>query len=419
MRQFAYKILEQEAFALYSRLQRVKPFSITETMVPAASVSVLAQRRVDSYLGKGRLRLKQLITDYILWLRKSYQQDTSISVAQRRFTHLRLKFNAVLSQFDIYSDVYTQRSEHETGIWLGGLDALAEDALQIETMQRRPPMICYLERGPGAAIRRAKTRLPGGGRNPVAIIRVPRERMIGSGIASSVVHEVGHQGAALLNLVDSLKAGMHSMQTIQNKHQTAWKLWSLWTSEIVADLWAINRLGVIATMGLIGVLSLPRPFVFRINTNDPHPFPWIRVILSCRMGAQIYPDKQWQRIEQLWMDLYPISNVDTQSRKIINILLDTADSFTDLIINKRFYSLKGKRLIDCLGAESRQPDQLRSLWNEIENKSIEITNMKPTLAFSVLGQAKVDNKLLASNEGKIISTLLRDWAVRRAMTCKC
>ena len=38
-------------------------------------------------------------------------------------------------------------------------------------------------------------------RNPVAIIRVPRERMVGHGIASSLVHEVGHQGAALLGLV--------------------------------------------------------------------------------------------------------------------------------------------------------------------------------------------------------------------------
>ena len=33
----------------------------------------------------------------------------------------------------------------------------------------------------------------------------PRERMVGHGIASSLVHEVGHQGAAMLELVDSLR----------------------------------------------------------------------------------------------------------------------------------------------------------------------------------------------------------------------
>ena len=60
--------------------------------------------------------------------------------------------------------------------------------------------MCYLDRGHGAAIRRARARLPGGGMSPVAIIRVPRERMVGAGIASSLVHEVGHQAAALLDL---------------------------------------------------------------------------------------------------------------------------------------------------------------------------------------------------------------------------
>ncbi len=418
MQNFAFKMLEQEAFAMYGRLERIKPFLITETMVPAASVSNTAQRHIDSYLSKGRQQLKHLITKYISWLR-THKNDKSISVAQRRFTHLRLKFNAVLSQFDIYSDAYTQRSEHETGVWLAGLDALAVDALIIKDITNQPPLICYLERGPGAAIRRAETRLPGGGRNPAAIIRVPRERMIGSGIASSVVHEVGHQGAALLKLVDAFKSRLEPIALINNKHQTAWKLWRLWISEIVADLWAICRLGVIATMGLIGVLSLPRPFVFKVSWNDPHPFPWIRVILSCRIGAQLYPDDQWQRIEQLWMNLYPPTNINTQTSKVIHILLETADTFADLLIKKRFISLQGRRLPDCLGVANKNPDKLRRIWEEHENSTTEIDKLKPTFAFAVLGQAKVDGKLFARNEDKIISALLQNWAVRRSLSCTC
>ena len=39
----------------------------------------------------------------------------------------------------------------------------------------------------------------------MAIIRVPRERMVGSALASSLCHEVGHQGAALLDLMGSLQ----------------------------------------------------------------------------------------------------------------------------------------------------------------------------------------------------------------------
>lgn len=41
---------------------------------------------------------------------------------QRRFTLFRLRFNVLMSQFDIFADVMTQRSEYETGVWLSGLD---------------------------------------------------------------------------------------------------------------------------------------------------------------------------------------------------------------------------------------------------------------------------------------------------------
>ena len=69
----------------------------------------------------------------------------------------------------------TQRSEHETGVFLAGLDMVAKDALDVPGMPyEMPPLVCYLQRGQGAAIRRARTRLPGGGENPAAIIKVPR-----------------------------------------------------------------------------------------------------------------------------------------------------------------------------------------------------------------------------------------------------
>ena len=46
-------------------------------------------------------------------------------------------------------------------------------------------------------------------------------------------------------------------------------------------------------MGLMGVVSLPRAFVFRIDLADPHPTPWLRVKLSAAMGQALYPHPQW------------------------------------------------------------------------------------------------------------------------------
>jgi hypothetical protein len=152
-------------------------------------------------------------------------------------------------------------------------------------------VICSLHRSLGGAIRRARTRQPGGGDNPVALIRIPRERMIGYGIASSLGHKVGHQAAALPRLVESLKTQLRSIRQ-RTGLRRAWDLWDRWISEIVADFWALSRIGIGSTLGLIGLVSLPRGFVFRPSHDDPHPMPWVRVLLSCAIGDRLYPDPQ-------------------------------------------------------------------------------------------------------------------------------
>ena len=61
----------------------------------------------------------------------------------------------------------------------------------------------------------------------------------------------------------------------------------------MADYWAISKIGIGSTLGLIGLVSLPRGFVFRPPDEDPHPMPWLRVLLSCAIGDRLYPDPQW------------------------------------------------------------------------------------------------------------------------------
>ncbi len=196
----SHRFLEFEAQALLTRLNRVKPFALQMTSVPAAAVSLQAQAAIERMLAQGRSELHERVGQFLNWIKSATGRLATAADAQRRFSMLRLRFNAVLTQVDLFADALVQRSEHEHGTWLGGLDVVAADGLALPGYYEAPPVICYLDRGAGAAIRRARTRLPGGGENPVALIRVPRERMIGSGIASSLVHEVGHQAAALLDL---------------------------------------------------------------------------------------------------------------------------------------------------------------------------------------------------------------------------
>lgn len=416
MTPLALWMLSQETRALLTRLARVKPLALVEAMVPAAALSPAAQVAIETYLARERRSVQGAVQDYLRWLHGPAGRGTTAAEAQRRFSFLRLRFNAVLSQFDIFADVLTQRSEHETGVWLAGLDAVAADALALPGgYYTPPPVICYLDRGHGAAIRRARTRLPGGGENPVAIIRVPRERMVGSGIASSLIHEVGHQGAALLDLVNSLRPVLHALQRNRGPSQVAWQLWERWLSEILADFWAVARVGVAATVGLIGVVSLPRAFVFRVSLDDPHPIPWIRVKLSCAMGNALYPHPQWQRLADVWESFYPTASLDQQNRTLVAQLEATLPGFVGLLVHHRPPALHGDSLAEVLAVEERQPAHLAATYRAWQRAPAQMRAAPPSFVFAVIGQAKAAGWLTPEAESRTLAKLLTDWALRTAL----
>lgn len=402
-----------EARSLLTRLARVRPFSLEIPSVLAAAVTPPAQTAVEAYMAQGRRRLRAMVLRYLDWLKGPEAQSETPAILQAQFTLLRLEFNTMLSQFDIFADALVQRTEVDNGVRLAGLDAVAADALRLPGAPfEPPPVICYLDRGHGAAIRRARTRLPGGGENPVAIIRVPRERMIGSGIASSLIHEVGHQAAALLDLLPSLRA---TLQVRSHQHQgeaTAWRMYERCLSEIVADFWSVAKLGVSATTGLMAVVSLPRAFVFRINLNDPHPFPWIRVRLSAAMGRALYPHPQWRRLEELWDSFYPLAGLDERRRRVIDHLIAALPEFVRVLTQHRPRLLGGRTLAEALAVADRQPTRLSQLYRLWIDSPILMRKAAPSLVFAVIGQARADGAISPETESRLLTDLLTYWALR-------
>lgn len=405
--------LAREARALLQRLGRIRAFSLEIPSVLAAAVSPAAQTAMETHMARGRSRLRKMVLNYLRWLRGAEAGGSSPAAVQARFTFLRLRFNAMLSQFDIFAEALVQRTELDNGVRLSGLDVLAADALRVSgSTFEAPPVICYLARGHGAAIRRARTRLPGGGDSPVAIIRIPRERMIGSGIASSLVHEVGHQAAALLDLIGSLRPLLQALQRKGGPEQMAWTIWERCISEIIADFWAVAKVGVSATTGLIGVVSLPRAFVFRINLDDPHPFPWARVRLSAAMGRALYPHPQWARIERMWDAFYPLAGLDAERRRIIDLLLGTMPTFVALLAQHRPRTLSGRTLSEALEIEQRQPSRLQLLYKTWGDSPRQMRDASPSLVFAVIGQANADGKISPEEESRLLTDLLTYWALR-------
>ena len=410
------RFLVNETLALFSRLQTVRSFSLSTPMVLAAAVSAPAQSAINAHLAHVAFDLRRKLLEFVRWLKSPESRRFSAAKIQARYVLLKLRFNNLLDQVDIFGDVLGQRSEHGTGTWVAGLDVLAEDALTLAgNYYVPPPIICFLERGHGAAIRRARTRLPGGDLSPVGVIQIPRERMIGSGIASSLIHEVGHQGSELLDLTSSIRAALEQ-RIADNPPEAAlpWQLLSRWLNEILSDCWAIGHLGITATYGLLSVVSLPTYFVFRIGTDGPHPFPWIRVKISLALGQAIYPHPQWAALSRQWNDLYPVAELSVDKQALIGRLEAVLPAFAVLVLGHRPPSLRGQRVADIFPTAGRRPEDLRAHYIAWQQHPLQREQVAPSLVFAVVGQAKADGRISTNDEVSILSHMLERWALNRA-----
>lgn len=410
------RFLLNETLALFSRLQTVRSFSLSTPMVLAAAVSAPAQAAINAHLAHVAFDLRRKLQSFITWLRSAESYRFSAAETQARYVLLKLRFNNLLDQVDIFADVLGQRSEHNTGTWVAGLDVLAEDALALPGQYYTPPpLICYLERGHGAAIRRSRTRLPGGDLSPVGVIQIPRERMIGSGIASSLIHEVGHQGSELLDLTTTIRQDIDQViANGTNEEALPWQLLSRWLNEILSDLWAVGHLGITATYGLLSVVSLPSYFVFRIGTDGPHPFPWIRLKISLALGQALFPHPQWAALSQQWEDLYPLDGLNAQKRELIRRLEAVLPPFARLVLGHRSATLRGGRVADIFPVAARGPEQLRSLYEAWQQQPYLREHAAPSLVFAVVGQAKADGRISTQDEVRVLSHMLSHWALDRA-----
>ena len=71
---------------MLTRLARVKPFALSEAMVPAAANSTQAEIAIGRYLIEGRRELRARVISYLQWLQGPDGRAASAEEAQRRFT---------------------------------------------------------------------------------------------------------------------------------------------------------------------------------------------------------------------------------------------------------------------------------------------------------------------------------------------
>ena len=172
----------------------------------------------------------------------------------------------------------------------------------------------------------------------------------------------------------------------------------------MADYWSISKIGIGSTLGLIGLVSLPRGFVFRPPDEDPHPMPWVRVLLSCAIGDRLYPDPQWRRLAAIWRAMYPLVGAAPGDRQRPSPNCEaTMPDLVTMLVNHRPARLRGRTLGDVLRSPHLQPAALLARFAAWQADPAQMAKAPPTLAFAVLGQARASGRLSPERESPTAS----------------
>lgn len=299
---------------------------------------------------------------------------------------------------------------------MSGLDALAYDGLRTTVpLYAPPPLIVYMDRGVGGAIRRAFTRLPDGARNTVALVRLPRERLCGNGFAS-LMHEVGHQGNALLKLPSAFASVLHDAGCRGVLRPTIARWWASKLSEALADLWACAKLGATGTLGLFAVMGRSSRLTFQDDPNDPHPMPWIRAKLSIAFGARAMPHPIWRELDKLWTTLYPQHRAPADARLLLASIAPSIRVVADLLATTRVSSLHWRTLPEALGASNVSPSTLLPDLSILAMHDVKgYLGLSPCVALAAIGLSRYRGVLNPASEERTLRTLLEKWASIQAV----
>jgi hypothetical protein len=239
-------------------------------------------------------------------------RDLSAALGQ-----IELDMATAFTFFDTYMDVLTQRRSPELGAVLGGCDVLALEAMRRDhpALATIEPPLVHCDRGFAASTTRQGVPFPDGSPNPMPLIQIPYARLKEKyNLASSIPHEVGHQGIKQLQLLSALPKLLRAALDGAGAPETIEQLYELWAFEIGPDFWAFGLCGVAEAAGVRELFALPPAYALRISITDPHPPPYLRALLCFDWCRRAWGQGVWDEWERDWLQMYPLERAPVCAR---------------------------------------------------------------------------------------------------------
>lgn len=328
-----------------------------------------AWSRLERYLGLALRRHLQGVIDRLAGearllgaMQAAARSPTALAELQRRLLALRTRYLRAETTLDFFADAINSRTSGQLAGLLRACDTLAHRSMQqlLDPLDRTAPVVLtYIDKGLGASILKAGLRLWDGGEVcPVAAVKITRHNLLRP---TSLIHEAGHQVAALCDwnreLGAALDAGLRSAGADAEVAHT----WAGWASEIAADAFAFAHTGFASVAALHDVVAGDSASVWRHVPGDPHPVSWLRVRLGVVMCRRHFGRGPWEALEAAWLALHPLAAAPPDMRALAHASLPLLERVAEIAIAEPMRAFGSRPLGALLPPERVSPAALAAL----------------------------------------------------------
>lgn len=276
---------------------------------------------------------------------------------------MELDLNRAYEIYDTYLDVLSQRLVPGLGPLLAGCDVLAADVMKRPDplLQMVEAPLVYCDRGFGASMLRAEVEFPDGTLNPMPLIQIPYARLQEKCNLTSILHEAGHEISHRLQLARILGNAVYESLTERGCPESVCQLYQRWCHELVPDFIGFCASGLAAAATVRDILTLPDRQVFRLDWFDPHPPPFIRVLVSIECCRQEWGRGMWDDWEVQWLRWYPLQSVSDDQAEMLKLCLDAVSAVVRTLRTTRIAALQKHTIAQLFDMDKVHPIRLRQI----------------------------------------------------------
>lgn len=261
---------------------------------------------------------------------------------------------------DFYGDAVNTRTNPDLAALLRACDAMAIRSMaQVlgPLGKEAPPVLTYVDKGLGASILKAGLRLW----DPDTLSSVAAVKIVFHNLfrPTALIHETGHQVAHIIGWNEELARVLE--RGLPGITRDVAEVWGSWASEIAADTFAFAHTGYAAVASLSDVLSGDDAFVFQNIVGDPHPTPYVRVLLGTEMCTRFFGAGPWDDLAEAWVRSYPLENAKPSTAGFLRRSLPLLPKIVELCLRTPMRAFGGRPLVSLLDPARVKPEALEQL----------------------------------------------------------